>query len=160
MKKTVYFFAVLFLLEGCAGLREARPIKPVRSQPSMTAKPGEPVKEISPTTGVQREVVRLQGPQYAAVRSPQRLASMEIVERGRVAMARREWDKALQSFQEAVTVDGTNGIAYYYLAKTRYELRQPAQAMGLLERAEALLGDSAEWLENVAELRAMIQAAQ
>ncbi|MBI2346785.1 MAG: tetratricopeptide repeat protein [Deltaproteobacteria bacterium] len=141
-------------LAGCAELRGSRPAKRP-GQPTVT----KPQQVVSPD-GVEREIIRPVSPQLASLKTPQRLASLEIVERGKAFLARREFDKALQMFQEAVTVDGTNGIAYYYLARVRYELRQWPEAMGLLERAESLLGDSPEWLANVEELRAIIRTAQ
>ena len=151
----VLSLCALCFVMGCAEMRNAR--LPMVGHQRTTRPPAGAVEKVTTPEGVQREVVRLQQPQLASLRSPQRAASLQIVERGKGHLSRREYDKALQAFQEAATVDGTNGIAYYYLAKARYELRQPVEAMGLLERAESLLGDSAEWLDNVTQLRAMIQ---
>lgn len=133
--------------------RAARPPRPAATQPGQ-------VEKVTSPEGVVREVIRPTAPQFAAARTPQRLASAEIVEKGKQLLARREWDKALQLFQEAITVDGTNGIAYYYLARTRFALHQYVEAMGLLDRAESLLADSPDWMATVGELRAQIRANQ
>lgn len=158
LRRFVIFGIIIFplLIAGCAALRGTHPAKVTRPNRSTATPPGQSTKETSPT-GVQREVVRLETPRLAASRSPKRLASMEIIEQGKLSLKQRDFDKALQAFQEAAMVDGTNGIAYYYLARTRYELHQWTEALGLLERAESLLGDSDEWLHNVAELRGIIQ---
>jgi len=65
--------------------------------------------------------------------------------------------KAKGIFQEAVTVDSTNGVAYYYLAKTRFQLKQHEEALGILDKAESLLGSADDWLEAIGLLRSQIQ---
>ncbi|MBI4366010.1 MAG: tetratricopeptide repeat protein [Deltaproteobacteria bacterium] len=145
---------------GCAGLSTTKPLaRPVRPRPPAVDAAAKPTKETLPD-GVPREVVRLETPQLAAARTPQRTASMELVMQGKQFLARREHDRALKAFQDAVMVDGTNGIAYYYLARVRYELRQYTEAVGLLERAAALLADSPEWMRTVEELQERIRLTQ
>lgn len=103
------------------------------------------------------EVKKPEGENLALATSPQRTASLEVVTQGRGQLERGDRERAVQSFQEAITLDGTNGIAYYYLARTHYELGQSEQAMGLLERAESLLADADDWLVSIEALRETIR---
>ncbi|MBI2342721.1 MAG: tetratricopeptide repeat protein [Deltaproteobacteria bacterium] len=106
---------------------------------------------------VKLEVQKLEGTNLATIQSPQRAASMRVVDQGRGELSRGQLDAALQTFQEAVTLDGSNGVAYYYLARAHYQLGHHEQAMGLLERAEALLGKNAGWELTIEALREMIR---
>lgn len=108
---------------------------------------------------VEKEVKRPDGNQFATAGTPERSASMEMVAKGKVHLGSNKYDKALGVFQEAVVVDGTNGIAYYYLAKTRFYLSQFEEALGILDKADALLGTSEEWAEAIQMLRTQIRTS-
>jgi tetratricopeptide (TPR) repeat protein len=95
-------------------------------------------------------------PNLGETDSPQRQASMQVVYQGLGLMQQRHLDQAAQRFQEAATIDGANGIAYYYLAWTQYELGNFVQASGILDRAEGLLGRTAEWELRITALREQI----
>ena len=73
-------------------------------------------------------------------------------------MVNSDFDSAENSFQEAINIDPTNGIAYYYLAKVKYETAFFQQAMGILDKAEDLLSASKEWMEAISILRDLIKS--
>lgn len=106
---------------------------------------------------VNKEVKKPSEGQYATASSPARSASMEMAARGKKLLEAGDYDKALGIFQEAVIIDSTNGVAYYYLAKARFLLDQYEESMGILEKAESLLGSSEEWMEAISLLRSQIQ---
>lgn len=93
----------------------------------------------------------------AKVSSPQRDASMQIVMQGLQHMQQRHLDQAVQTFQQAASLDGSNGVAYYYLAWTHFELKHFTQALGILDRAEALLSTTVEWELRITALREQIR---
>lgn len=97
--------------------------------------------------------------QFAMVSTPARSASMDMVAKGKKQLAIDKYDKALGLFQEAVIIDSTNGVAYYFLAKTRFYLNQHEEAMGILDKAESLLAGTEEWMEAIALLRTQIQTS-
>ncbi len=105
------------------------------------------------------ETKRPDAPVLAKSDSPQRIASLQVVAHGKEQLAQKQYESALQLFQEACTLDGSNGIAYYYLARTHYALGNYTQAGGLLDRAETLLGDSDNWIASIHALREAMQAA-
>ncbi len=82
---------------------------------------------------------------------------MNMVAKGKKQLDNGNLQKAKGILQEAVTVDSTNGVAYYYLAKTRFQLKQHEEALGILDKAESLLGSSDEWTEAIGLLRSRIQ---
>jgi tetratricopeptide (TPR) repeat protein len=106
------------------------------------------------------EVKRPEGVDMAAATTPKRMASQQLVDNGKIELMSGDLEKAVQTFQEAVTIDGSHGVAYYYLARAHYQLGHLEQAMGLLERAEALLNDSQDWVMTVEALREMIRTEQ
>lgn len=78
---------------------------------------------------------------------------MRLVEQGKLLLDQDELEAATVAFRDAVGVDGTNGVAYYYLALAYTRMDRPEVAVGLLDKAEALLGDDKEWMDRIDELR-------
>ncbi len=66
-------------------------------------------------------------------------------------------DKAVQTFQEAINIDTENGVAYYYLAKGLYQKQNYDDALGVLEKSEALLANYSDWVAEIKRLRNQIQ---
>lgn len=58
--------------------------------------------------------------------------------------------------EEAVSVDPTNGAAYYQLAVVYYNLHDNPKALGFLDQAEALFHTSLEWMETIQKFRQLI----
>jgi len=59
---------------------------------------------------------------------------------------------------DAVNVDSSNGVAYYYLAVASAKQGKAEVAEGLLDKAEALLGADEEWGARIDDLRANLGA--
>lgn len=108
---------------------------------------------------VSKEVKKPEEGQFAVVSSPARSASIDMVAKGKQSLAAGKYEKALGIFQEAVIIDSTNGVAYYYLAKTRFNLGQNEEALGILDKAESLLSSADEWMEAITLLRQQIKEA-
>ena len=92
--------------------------------------------------------------------SPERRASMRLVEQGRLLLDQDELEAATVAFRDAVNVDGTNGVAYYYLALAYVRMDRQEIAVGLLDKAEAMLGYDKEWMDRIDELRIEIGSAR
>lgn len=97
-------------------------------------------------------------PSTADVVTPQRQASMRLVDMGVGQLNVEANDRAAGYFMDAVKVDSSNGVAYYYLALANAKLGQQAVARGLLDKAEALLGADDEWRAKINELRGGLDA--
>lgn len=91
--------------------------------------------------------------------TPQRQASMRLVEKGRAQLEAQDADRAAAVLMDAVNVDASNGVAYYYLAAANQQLGRNEIALGLLDKAEALLGADPEWMGRIDELRAAMGGA-
>lgn len=135
-KKSWYNFLLLPFI--CAVFLACPPKKPVKKVPRP---PAEKPSEVS------------RPPATPEVMTPQRRASDRLVQKGVNQLDSRNYENALQALQEAVNIDGTNGIAYYYLALTNDYLGEKDAAMGLLDKAESLLGHDPSWLEKIDDLR-------
>lgn len=85
--------------------------------------------------------------------TPQRQASMKLVAKGKELLDRRDPEQAANVLMNAVNVDPSNGVAYYYLAVANEEMGQHDVAMGLCDKAEALLGADDAWLVRINQLR-------
>ena len=92
--------------------------------------------------------------------TPQRRASQRIVEKGVLALQDAERDVAFQHFQNAMNVDPTNGVAYYYAAKVSFEQDEPSQALGFLDKAETLVGVDDYWLKRIDSLRTLVSSTE
>ncbi|MDO8494065.1 MAG: tetratricopeptide repeat protein [Deltaproteobacteria bacterium] len=88
---------------------------------------------------------------------PKREASQRIVQDGLRSMEQGEFEKASQTFQEAINVDSRNGVAYFYMSQALFKMHQTEDARGLLDRAESLLRDQPHWLEKITEFRTSME---
>lgn len=84
---------------------------------------------------------------------------MRLVEKGKAELSAHDADRAAAIFMDAVNVDASNGVAYYYLAVANHELGKTEIALGLLDKAEATLGADPEWMGKIDELRASMGGA-
>src|SRR3989338_4988602 len=76
-----------------------------------------------------------------AEETPERRASNALIEQGTGILERGLYDRAADLFQEAVSVDPTNGAGYYYLALVKLKTGEYGGVEGFLEKAESLLAD-------------------
>lgn len=145
-----------FLMSGCVETHKKTTKRPPSKPKTQTTTTGTPQK-VTTESGIPKEIIRPEPKEFASIQTPQRAASQQLINKGKDYLAAGNFDMAARTFQDAVSVDSSNGIAYYYLAKTRYHLKQYDQALGVLDKAESLLTNSAEWIETVSALRNEIQ---
>lgn len=88
-----------------------------------------------------------------AEETPERMASSALIERGQEALEGGRHDQAADLFQEAVSVDPSNGVGYYYLALVKLRTGEYGEVWGLIEKAESLLGEEGEWPEKLETLK-------
>ncbi len=93
-------------------------------------------------------------PTGVEVSAPERRASDALIEEGIRTMDNGRYDRAADLFQEAITIDSTNGAGYYRLAFVKVKMGEYGEARGLLEKAEHLLAGDSEWKTKLEELRA------
>lgn len=84
---------------------------------------------------------------------PERAASQALVEKGRPYLDRGSFDRAEDTFQEAVNVDPTNGVGFYYLALVKYRMGEYESVGNYLDKAEALLMKDRDWSKKIKALR-------
>lgn len=84
---------------------------------------------------------------------------MRLVEKGKPILDAENAEQAANIFRDAINIDASNGIAYYYLAAANAKLGETETALGLLDKTEALLGADEEWMKKIEELRSEIGAA-
>ena len=114
--------------------------------------------EKAPDTGARKEIIRNEPKPPEIGSTPKARAAAGVLESGRKELAAGNNEKAEDLFQQAINIDPANGIAYYYLARAKYELGQYQQAMGVLDKAEGLLQGSSAWMEAIETLRGMIRS--
>lgn len=105
---------------------------------------------------VEKEIIKKEPKVMPVQSTPKGRASTKLVEEGRQQLSNDNAAGAQGVFQQAITVDPNNGLAYYYLARAKFELGEYQQADGVLDKAEGLLEASPEWLEAIKTLRQMI----
>jgi|GEM_PF-3560523 len=106
--------------------------------------------------GVQKEILRPSETNYA-MNLPARNASMAVVEDGKKLLDKGECEQALGKFHDAVLIDNSNGVAYYYLAKTHVCLKNYSTALGILDKAASLFANLPQWIEAVELLKKDIE---
>jgi Tfp pilus assembly protein PilF len=127
--------AIASVLAGCA--KETKPahkkLPPVRREPKDAIRPYEQAPE--------------------TVSTPARQASDRLVEKGKSFLDGGKLERAKSTFRDAVNVDSNNGVAYYWLAITQGRLGETDVAMGLLDKADALLSRDPDWSERIEKAR-------
>ena len=144
----------LSLFASCAAFKKPayKHLPPGERKKPEVAKPAEAPKQAP-------EAVRTNArPSTEDVITPKRQASMRLVERGKGFLEGGELDRAVLVLRDAINVDSSNGVAYYYLASADVKLGQTSTALGLLDKAEALLGADNEWMRRIDELRGELGA--
>ena len=74
-----------------------------------------------------------------------RESSLRVVEEGKGYLIAGQSAEAERRFATATRIDATNGFAYYWLGRARVAEGDRAGAIGVLEKAESLLGPYPEW---------------
>ncbi len=69
---------------------------------------------------------------------PNVAAALRLIEDGRQGMKQQNYNKALDRFERALTIDPTNACGYYYLAQLHFLKKDYDQAVAFAGRAVAL----------------------
>lgn len=88
--------------------------------------------------------------------SPQYLASVQLVQEGDRALARGDPDGALGFYEQAVQVDGYNGLAFLGLAKVWMQKNVPKRSLEFAKKAEILLTDKPKELRETYLLQSFL----
>lgn len=86
-----------------------------------------------------------------------RRASQGTVEEGKGYLIAGQPREAARRFERATRIDPSNGFAWYWLGRARVELGDRRGAVGVLEKAESLLGPYPAWRDRASALLARIQ---
>lgn len=91
--------------------------------------------------------------------TPQRAASLRLIEEGRKFLESGEYKQALGSFERAIAVDATNPYSHYFVARAHFFLGNYAESLNFLDVAESLLGWHKRWLSEISVLKGRNAAA-
>ncbi len=151
----------LFQKDDGAGARAGPPAGGAARTGSESAGPGD---SSGATAGraTERTAVAAPGERRVPERSdpgassPRRQASQRLVEEGKGYAVAGQDAEARERFESALRLDGSNGEAYFQLARLAADDGDWSNAAGYREQAEALLRGRAEWRAPLDELAARI----
>jgi len=125
---------------------KTEPAKVPEQKPQPSA-PSAPIKE--------KELSQVHEPPAPAPKtpapkepSPQHIASVQLVQEGDRALAKGDPDGALGFYEQAVQVDGYNGLAFLGLAKVWLQKNVPKRSLEFAKKAEILLTDNPKGLKE------------
>jgi hypothetical protein len=136
MKKYFFGFFLSLIFISCAP--KQGPTTPHKPVPIPESRPPELVPESSPEEG--------------DVMTPERQASDALIDDGERLESHGLYGRSADLFQEAVTVDPTNGAGYFHLAAARLKSGEYGDVEGLIAKARTLLGSNTEWAARLNEL--------
>jgi tetratricopeptide (TPR) repeat protein len=85
--------------------------------------------------------------------TPARESSLRVVEEGKGFLIAGQATEAERRFATATRIDPTNGFAYYWLGRARAAAGDRPGAVGVLEKAESLLGPYPAWRDHARALQ-------
>ena len=83
--------------------------------------------------------------------NPRVVAALQLTDQGRRLIEDRQPDKAIRILEQAVSLNSTNGQAYYYLSEAWLMKGSAAQAKEFNHLAEIHLKEDSEWMIRVAQ---------
>ena len=86
-----------------------------------------------------------------AEENPRVVAALQLTGQGRRLLEDRQPDKAIRVLEQAVSLNSTNGQAYYYLSEAWLMKGSAAQAKEFNHLAEIHLKENSEWMIRVAQ---------
>jgi tetratricopeptide (TPR) repeat protein len=87
----------------------------------------------------------------ATEENPRAVAALQLTDQGRRLLEDRQPDKAIRAFEQAVSLDPTNGQNYYYLSEAWLMKQSAAQAKEFNQLAEIHLKEDSQWMIRVAQ---------
>ncbi|ROQ93461.1 tetratricopeptide repeat protein [Desulfosoma caldarium] len=114
--------------------------------PSTPSAPSASIKE-KPLTSTPQEAPS-GSPTSKPQMSPQYLASVQLVHEGDRALANGDLEGALNFYEQAIQVDGYNGLAFLGLAKVWMQKNVPKKSLEFAKKAEILLTNRPEELRE------------
>ncbi len=136
MKKYFLGFLLSFAVVSCAPKQEPKVPKKIES--TAESRPPEMLPEVAPEEG---DLV-----------TPERQASDALIDEGVRLESRGLYGRSADFFQEAVTVDPTNGAGYFHLASSHLKSGEYGDVEGLIAKARTLLDANAEWTARLNDL--------
>jgi len=84
--------------------------------------------------------------QGVSATQPALAASLRVTDQAREEIVSHREGDAIQTLGRAISIDGSNPYAYFYLGRAYLERKNYPQAITFLNRAEARLGANPQWL--------------
>ncbi|HEY7470779.1 MAG TPA: hypothetical protein VIE68_00360 [Gemmatimonadota bacterium] len=124
---------------------------PAREAPSASASADDPSTAAPPPAPREISTDRALSSDPGAG-TPARESSLRVVEEGKGYLIAGQAREAESRFATATRIDATNGFAYYWLGRARVAAGDRAGAVGVLEKAESLLGPYPDWRDRTRAL--------
>jgi TolA-binding protein len=84
--------------------------------------------------------------QKVSAAQPALAASLRLTDQARGEISANDYGGAIQTLTRAISIDGSNSYAYFYLGRAYLAKKNYPQAITFLKRAEIGFGTNAEWL--------------
>jgi tetratricopeptide (TPR) repeat protein len=143
-------------LAACGGAGEGpRTEPPVRSAPPRSEVAREDAATSPESDPLPREIeTDASSARDAGAGSPARESSQRVVEEGKGHLIAGQPEEAERLFVTATRIDPTNGFAWYWLGRARVDQGHRDEAVGVIEKAETLLGPYPAWRDRARALLA------
>ena len=155
-----FALAALLALAACGRGREEGP----RSEPPVRE---NPAAEAATESDAETAVVEPPAPREISTDTahasdpgagtPSRESSQRVIEEGKGYMIAGRTGAAASRFETASRIDPTNGFAWYWLGRARIAAGDRSGAIGVLEKAESLLGPYPDWHDRARALLAQLR---
>lgn len=89
--------------------------------------------------------------------SPRALAALQLTDQGRMFLERGQPDDAIGILEQALNLNPTSGMNYYYLSEAWLMKGNIAQAAEFNRLGEIYFKDDKQWLDRVMEQRERIE---
>ncbi len=157
LRTSGFALAVLLALAACSRGREEGP----RTEPEARADPAATSGEEAGVTveppaprEISTDTAHASDP---GAGTPSRESSQRVVEEGKGFMIAGRTSEAAGRFETASRIDPTNGFAWYWLGRARIAAGDRSGAVGVLEKAESLLGPYPDWRDRTRALLAQLR---
>ena len=158
LRTSAFALVVLLAIAACGRGREEGPRTepPVREDPAAASEDGTEAAavDLPAPREISTDTAHAADP---GAGSPSRESSQRVVEEGKGYMIAGRTAEATGRFETASRIDPTNGFAWYWLGRARIAGGDRAGAIGVLEKAESLLGPYPDWRDRARALLAQLR---